>query len=1357
MQLALQKALTQHSEAVALAGASRRLTYRELDAVSRQYASHLQELGVKPGDRVGLLLPRSPELIIAMVAAWRCGAAYTPIDTNSPTDRTGRILQVSQPRVVVTRPELAIKLPDDTPLTFVDHLEGPSTSNHSEWSDTPAGGAAYVLFTSGSTGLPKGVEVGPAGLARLLIDNPWADFPAGSNWLQVTSPAFDISNVEIWGCLLHGGTLHLLESALPSLDELADTILQKKLTHVQLSTAVFNALVDTRLDCLSGVKQMISGGERASPSHMHRVISAHPDLRLINGYGPTETTIYSLTHTVTLACTALPAGIPIGVPVEGTRVRLDTTVGGFDRSDTGELLIGGEGLAHGYLGDPDQTARRFIHLEGERWYRTGDLARRREDGCHEYLGRIDRQVKLQGQRIEIDEVELALGQCPGVGEVAVLLRDQDPHNKHLAAFYSSEDDTPPPVDIVVAHLTKTLLPAAMPKVLRCLQRLPVNLNGKVDRQALAALLAPSAGARPDQAPVHWNSKMEETLAGVWATFLPDEALTPESNLLRIGGTSLTALQLSARIRQDMGRAVSPAQLLLHPVLADQAQLIGQARMTQSEAGPSAARHDNTPETCVAYALTRGQAALLAASTLDSTGAAYLVHLPLWFDAAIEPKAWQGALTRLAARHPLMRLRGQHSGLVATAAIGPKLADGWWRDVNTPVTQPIDLDWPADLVDTLNQSMPPEKGMFRVTHWPHGSGGCLVVLTFHHAIVDDNASDLVLQELNALIQEQPLPPGPQIEHNLSGLEAGLIEPRGLSEWAHRLAMRLGSIASPPLPLPPAQGDERSLPMPPAIKSELSAACHQAGCTPFPALLTAYGLALQDVFGEAFAFVSTPFSRKTDSALQNTLCYLLDVRFIETGRSSPDEDLLSTFSRVQQATLDALRPQFQPLDALSHAVASLSPTAAQALTQFGFTWRINPMGARPIGHQTAELLRVPQTIAKYAFCLHVVEQEGELLLSVEAAHQAFAGGQVKAVHAAFLHRLQQLVTRLAVLPSPLPSTTTMPAHPAISQYLKSTQRSWNRSLGLSEDTKQTLEAHYLRSGGTSLSAMRMAAELRKQHGLKIDLVAFLKQPTLGALVKQATPDHPDCVVVGPQHPSGVLLLIPGLGGHAVGMLKLAECIQSGLPGDQSVVILELDAILSDAPTSGVLDHTLKRMQATLGRLPQVVGIMGYSMGGLLAIHALQDWPVGQKRPPLLLLDTYAPRAIRHNWLRKLETSLSRRWLGRPDDRAAEIEEVEPLTIRAQRETWTRLLDELLRHPLPELAMGAHQISAVEMEKYVGLLWRRRTFGFAPRCLHALQTHRLPGHHLELPNRLAPEVAQLVCQTLATYPTRGGQEST
>ncbi|WP_128430374.1 non-ribosomal peptide synthetase [Streptomyces cyaneus] len=575
-----------HPDAPALSYAEQTLTYRELDERANRLAHLLVARGARPDTAVGLCLERGADTIVALLAILKAGAAYLPLDPGYPVDRLGYLLKDAGVELVVTREEFRERLPlTDAHLVDLDAdaLEVARQPVAAPAVEITPDHLAYVMYTSGSTGMPKGVLTPHRAVVRLVHDADFTDVGEGDVVAQFAPLAFDAATYEIWAALLGGARLAVHPPALPSGAELDRFLKQERVTHLWLTAGLFHQLVDDEIGAFDGLRQLIAGGDKLSPEHCARVLRAHPGLRLTNGYGPTEATTFTATHDLLHGHSA-DAPVPLGTPIGNTRAYVLTDdLRPAPVGAPGELYIAGEGLARGYLGQGALTAERFVAdpygPPGTRMYRSGDLARWNADGTLAFLGRSDGQVKVRGFRIETGEIEAALVARPEVADAVVVAR-RDGDRTVLAAYVVAPGRDESATAALRAHLAATLPAHMLPTHYVLLPALPLNTNGKVDRRALPA---PQDNAEP--APEHQpaGTPTEEFLADTWRELLNVERVGVHDNFFELGGDSLLALRMTSRVNAAFGVELSPRTVFDRPTVARIATEIEDRILTELEA------------------------------------------------------------------------------------------------------------------------------------------------------------------------------------------------------------------------------------------------------------------------------------------------------------------------------------------------------------------------------------------------------------------------------------------------------------------------------------------------------------------------------------------------------------------------------------------------------------------------------------------------------------------------------------------------------------------------------------------------------------------------------------------------------
>jgi amino acid adenylation domain-containing protein len=572
-----------NSDAIALVLEREQLTYHELNQRANQLAHYLIKLGVKPEDLVGIAIERSLETIISILGILKAGGAYLPLDLASPPTRLAQILEDAQISILLTKQSTLTKLPPqpenrviciDTEWAEIAKYDSTNPNLFSQ-----SNNLAYVMYTSGSTGVPKGVCIPHQGVVRLVKATNYVDFSPQQIFLHLAPLAFDASTFEIWGSLLNGAKLILFPGENLSLANIGETIRQHQITTLWLTAGLFHEMVDEQLENLQSVRQLIAGGDFLSVTRVQKVLATLKNCQVINGYGPTENTTFTCCHPIAKTDILLTS-VPIGKPISNTQVYiLDAHLQPVPIGVAGELHTGGDGLALGYLNRPDLTQARFIpnpFTKSGKLYKTGDLARYLPDGSIEFLGRIDNQVKIRGFRVELGEIESVLAQHPSIRAVSVIDREDRVRDKRLVAYIVT-DKSADSIDnlsrelraFLQSKLPDYLIPSAFVEI----DILPLTLNGKVDRRALPAPEDSRQASRDTF--VSPRDDLELQLTKIWERVLGIQPIGITDNFFDLGGNSLTAVRLFAEIAATFEKNLPLSMLFKAPTIGQLAAVIRQ--------------------------------------------------------------------------------------------------------------------------------------------------------------------------------------------------------------------------------------------------------------------------------------------------------------------------------------------------------------------------------------------------------------------------------------------------------------------------------------------------------------------------------------------------------------------------------------------------------------------------------------------------------------------------------------------------------------------------------------------------------------------------------------------------------------
>lgn len=972
--------------AIAVRDAKSAFTYDELLADAALLASRLEALGLKPGDRVGVMLQRTPRLVSTLLGVWAAGCSYVPLDPNYPEERLVFMLHDAGCRMVVVDAGVGVSAAIREQAEVV-HLTGAGSVNAAlpgGWMPTPAtapGHEAYLLYTSGSTGPPKGVSV-PHRAVLAMVHGTWQVLgtePLGHS-LAATSISFDASNLELYPVLSVGGTIHLVDSLLDILDH------GVKPTF----TASVPTLLSAALDIGSlDVSELVvgTGGEELPRDLVDRLFAAGAP-RVVNFYGPTEDCTYST------AAVVEPGEIPsIGKSGPGSHLYvLDGDGFAVAPGAVGEVNLGGEGLADGYARRPALTADRFVPdpyttKPGTRVYRTGDLGRIRPDGALVYLGRADRQVKVNGLRIELGEVEAALRALPDV-KACVVVVQRDPESSRLAAaVVSNRILDPSKVRQEVARgLPRHLVPAVVVQ-LNDLPRLP---NGKTDVATILELL-PSFGTASAMAgsreqtmePSKDIGEVEAAVRSFWTDLVPNSS--SNGDFFAEGGTSMTALRLALRLKDKFGVAVTLADVFATRTAKELATLVEAVRGLAERTPASAIADESLPTPDTSLPLSREQTAIWWLEQVQNVGAGYVIPLGWRVEGPLDVTALSAAVEALQWRHPLLRHRidtdsdvpatRPHDPIALRMAYEPAARTVQHR-FDTFANEPFDFDG-GPLLD--------------VQLWREGEKDHVLVLKVHHLLADGWSVSVLEQDLSTLYAEALTGPAKLLASVRDHPAAPALDPRDEEKIvlaAQRRARELSDaptileLSSHPRPARRSSaGTSVVVDLDDNTAEALESLCKHFGVTPFAASSLVQALTLMATTGKRDVLLGTPIAGRDELALERVVGMFVTtaVLRIDARRDPTIEQLLTMHARqIAEATRENV-----PLDALVDAVGPERVLGVNPLFQVLYAYYGGDNKEFELERTRATALSTPGSAVKFDLVVTIDASCGRCRLVLEYA--------------------------------------------------------------------------------------------------------------------------------------------------------------------------------------------------------------------------------------------------------------------------------------------------------------------------------------------------------------------------------------
>ncbi|HVF48580.1 MAG TPA: amino acid adenylation domain-containing protein, partial [Pyrinomonadaceae bacterium] len=1045
-------------DAVALRFDGGQLTYAELNRRANKLARRLKNLGIGDEARVGVLLERSPEMVVALVGILKAGGCYVPLDSQYPRERLRFMAEDAQVSVLLTQKRSSEDVRIDGARLLLMDEDWPAVERESGEnfpSRVSADNLAYVMYTSGSTGRPKGTGITHRAISRLVINTNYIQLNAADRIAQVSNTSFDAATFEIWGALLHGAQFVIIDRNVTlSPEEFAAKLADERISAMFLTTALFNQLAASVPGAFKTLRYVLAGGEVGDPSSFRRVLEHGAPAHLLNVYGPTESTTFATAEEIE-AVDAGAVTLPIGRPIANTRAYiLDQEMSIVPVGVSGEIYIGGDGLARGYLNRPELTAERFVPdpfggEAGARLYRTGDLARYGDDGRIEFVGRRDNQVKIRGFRVELEEIKAALDKHPSVRESLVTVREDAPGDKRLVAYLSGAAGATPVVDELRTHLRESLPAYMVPSAFVTLAEFPLTANGKIDRRAL-----PAPGASVEERPETYvapRNAVEEALARIVSEVLGVEHVGVCDNFFELGGHSLLATQVVSRVREAFQLNLPLRQFFETPVIAELAVWI-ESRKRNGQAGGEPTLVPVPREK--ALPLSFAQQRLWFLDQLESGNPIYNMPAAVRLRGRLDVDALERTLDEIVRRHESLRTIFRVERGEPVQVILPR------QSIPLPVLSlaglpEADREAEAERLATeeARKGFDLSRGpLLRSTLLRLSTEEHVLLFTMHHITSDGWSVGVLVNEVATLYAayaeglESPLAELKLQYADYAVWQRGWLQGEALKEhlayWKKQL-----DLVPPVLQLPadrprPAvmsfRGASVNLEFPAHLTEALKELSRREGVTLYMTLLAAFQTLLCRYTGEQDIVVGSPIANRQTSEIEPLIGFFANTLVLRTDLSG-DPAFTELLSRVQEVTLGAYAHQEVPFEMLVEELQPERNLSHTPLFQVVFALQNAPGEELKLPGLALDKMDVRGDTSKFDLTLQLEESRHGLTGVVEYSLDLFDEATVRrfAVHLRTL--LEAIVADPQARISALPLLADAERHQLLDEWSHATDES------------------------------------------------------------------------------------------------------------------------------------------------------------------------------------------------------------------------------------------------------------------------------------------------------------------------------
>ncbi|MEC1536488.1 non-ribosomal peptide synthase/polyketide synthase [Bacillus sonorensis] len=983
----------------ALVFGSRRMTYRELNEKANQTARLLRKNGVSPGSVAAIMTERSFEMIIGIMGVLKAGGTYLPIDPETPKDRIVYMLQDARAAVMLTNSDAVSEIDCEAEIIHLDKEEADGFSSEPLHMANDSGDAAYIIYTSGSTGMPKGVAAPHYSAVRVVRNTNYIDINHDDVILQLSNYSFDGSVFDIFGALLNGASLVMIEKdTVLNISELAEVINEQQVSVMFITTALFNTLADIDIDCLAGLRKILFGGERVSMPHVKKVLDRIGPDKLIHVYGPTESTVYATYYFINDIDEEVET-IPIGRPLANTSALImDEQSRLLPIGVPGELCISGDGLSTGYLNREELTAEKFIphpFIPGERLYKTGDLAKWLPDGNIEFIGRIDHQVKIRGFRIELGEIESQLEKHDDINETIVTVREDGENRPYICAYMTSKRE------LTVKELREFLgnkLPDYMiPAYFVKLDKLPLTKNGKVDRKALPEPDRTAGTETEYEAP---RNKTEEKLASIWRDILDVERIGMNDHFFDMGGHSLKAAAMASKIRKELKTEVPLRQIFKTPTIKG----LGEYIQSTKESVYSSIKQVEEKEY---YHLSSAQKRLYILNQIEGSGLSYNIPFTMKVKGDFDKRRFENALKKITERHeafrtsfiiadggPVQKIEKEIDFQLEYSELGSKSISQKIKEF----VRPFDLE---------------KAPLFRAEVAKIAEKEHVIMFDMHHIVSDGASMGVLTKEICDLYEGKELPPLNIQYKDYSEWQKEFYQKDEIQKqkqyWLNVFKEDIPVLNMPTdFPRPQIQsveGDRIGFKIDSELAKNLNRTAKENGVTMYMLLLAAYTVLLSKYTGQDDVIVGSPIQGRQHHDLKHVIGMFVNTLAMRTYPKG-EKTFAEYIKEVKETALKAYEHQDYQFDDLVEQLDLNRDMSRNPLFDTMFVLQNLDHADADIKGLTFETYESDIHISKFDFTLSAVEKNSGIEFDLEYCTKLFKKETIERMSEHFVRVLNEI---------------------------------------------------------------------------------------------------------------------------------------------------------------------------------------------------------------------------------------------------------------------------------------------------------------------------------------------------------------